>query len=398
MLYPASLAPDAMLHALHAGGRASVGMLGNAEKSAFELAALRSADQKKAAAFLSIDSTPVDLSKTRKKKSAGDDGSSTFPVRRALVLGLLAQPIFFAVSTSLRGTPKLAGSSRGSLAPPKAYDEGDAVTRPGLETKLLELLGGETGVKGGKTVPMLIDELEDYEGSQLNAAAGTGRWVIPWVGGWERVYAGQLDASYLGGPAKPSFSSRGQSFSQVSTRQFIYGPGEGGITIEYLYSAAGAPETAPKLLLTRPGKVTNLGGLQFRLDFDAPLNEYEVLSNVKNAKDGTISDALATGQPLEGGAERAPPMSAMLRTTYLSERLWIIRDVRDADLVSIFVRSETRSVMDRRGLVADGQLKPPEKEEVRYGGLLFGENLSDYSGWDVKEGKDAASKSRLLVR
>ena len=184
----------------------------------------------------------------------------------------------------------------------------------------------------------------------------------------------------------------------MSTRQFIYGPGEGGITIEYLYSAAGAPETAPKLLLTRPGKVTNLGGLQFRLDFDAPLNEYEVLSNVKNAKDGTISDALATGQPLEGGAERAPPMSAMLRTTYLSERLWIIRDVRDADLVSIFVRTETRSVMDRRGLVADGQLKPPEKEEVRYGGLLFGENLSDYSGWDVKEGKDAASKSRLLVR
>lgn len=387
-----------MRYPTRTGGRASVFLLGNAEKSAYELAAMKSASQKKAEAFLSIDSTPVDLRKIKKKDKTGDADNATFPVRRALVLGLLAQPIFFAVSTSLR-QPRLSGSpSRGSLAPPKTYDDGDAVTRPGLETKLLELLGSDTSVAGGKTVPMLIDELEDYEGSQLGAAAGTGRWVIPWVGGWERVYAAQAGAAFLGGPAKTSFSSRGQAFSQVSSRQFVYGPGENGITVEYLYAAAGASETAPELLLTRPGKVTNLGGLQFRLDFDAPLNEYEVLSNVRNPKDGTVGDALATGQPLEGGTERAPPMTAMLKTTYLSERLWIIRDVSDPSQVSIFVRTETRSVMDRRGLVADGQLKPPEKDEVRYGGLLFGESLSDYSGWDAKEGKQATEKSRLLVR
>ena len=47
--------------------------------------------------------------------------------------------------------------------------------------------------------------------------------------------------------------------------------------------------------------------------------------------------------------------------------------------VAVFQRTATRSVMDRRGLVADGQLKPPDDEQVRYGKLLFGETLQEYA-------------------
>ena len=62
--------------------------------------------------------------------------------------------------------------------------------------------------------------------------------------------------------------------------------------------------------------------------------------------------------------------------------MWIVRDPDGRAMA--FQRTDTRSVMDRRGLVADGQLKPPSDEGIRYGRLLFGENLSDYQGWEAK--------------
>lgn len=62
--------------------------------------------------------------------------------------------------------------------------------------------------------------------------------------------------------------------------------------------------------------------------------------------------------------------------------MWVVRDLDGR--AAAFQRTETRSVMDRRGLVADGQMKPPTDDGVRYGKLLFGENLSDYQGWEAK--------------
>ena len=82
----------------------------------------------------------------------------------------------------------------------------------------------------------------------------------------------------------------------------------------------------------------------------------------------------------------------------LSERLWILRDARDPNKVSVFQRTETQSVMDRRGLIADKQLKPSNDEATRYGKLLFGETLQDYSGWDDKELIMKAQKDKLLSR
>jgi len=83
-----------------------------------------------------------------------------------------------------------------------------------------------------------------------------------------------------------------------------------------------------------------------------------------------------------------------LQTTYLSERVWIIRDANGQ--TAALERTETRSVADRRGLVADGQLKPPDDDSIRFGRLLFGETLSDYNGWESDQKKDSELKDKLF--
>ena len=82
-----------------------------------------------------------------------------------------------------------------------------------------------------------------------------------------------------------------------------------------------------------------------------------------------------------------------LQTTYLSERLWVLRR---GDERAVFERTETRSVLDRRGLVAAGQLKPSDDEQIRYGKLLFGEEKSDFVGWEESQKGEQALKNKLL--
>jgi len=183
-------------------------------------------------------------------------------------------------------------------------------------------------------------------------------------------------------------------FKQVSARTFVYGPGEGGMTVEYLHQAPGSPI---KLLLTRQGTVNNLGANLFSVNFPTPIDEYEVVAKTEE------TDKLATGRPLNttasSGADRASPVEGLrMRTSYLSERLWIVRDVMGTDHVAVFRRTDTRSVMDRRGLVADGQLRPPEDESIRYGGLLFADTLEEYAGWEESQQKGEDLKDKLLRR
>jgi len=85
--------------------------------------------------------------------------------------------------------------------------------------------------------------------------------------------------------------------------------------------------------------------------------------------------------------------------------MWILRSYsaegydKVPQQICVFRRTETRSVLDRRGLVADGQLKPPDDDGIRFGKLLFGETLSDYAGWsDAAGGTEAATKDKLLGR
>jgi hypothetical protein len=154
------------------------------------------------------------------------------------------------------------------------WQDGDAVSSPLLEIQLLELLENEdkTPTREAK-LGGLVTALETRGGTQITAANGQGRWVLPWVGGWDRLWTSATDSSYLGGPASNKMTRRGIGLEQISARNYVYGPGESGITVEYLHSADG-DETAPlKFLLTRPGTVTNLGDNIFQLDFNTAMDE-----------------------------------------------------------------------------------------------------------------------------
>ena len=115
-------------------------------------------------------------------------------------------------------------------------DLGDAVTSPALETRFLEtaaLVG-----RGDPTAGGLVDKLEKTGGSQLRASYNPGRWTLPWVGGWECKWISGDDLTFLGGPALTTFSRGGTTYQLSSTRNFVYGPGAGGINVEYLFGAA----------------------------------------------------------------------------------------------------------------------------------------------------------------
>jgi len=326
--------------------------------------------------------------KKKKKKQAPDADDPVNEERRLLLFGALSSPAlligatFFKNSVAPSSSKSVSGTTTSLLG-----DDGDAVTSPSLELDFVEQV---TEVGPASAAP-LIPLLEQREGSQLAAAGQKGRWVLPWVGGWDRIYCSNMDSTWLGGPKDSSFSARGDRFVQTSARNFVYGPGEGGITIEYLHETE---RGGNKLLLTRPGAVTNLGDNTFRVDFGAPLEEFEV-----GVDSRTGNDKLTTGEQLTGGVERASSSASLfLRTTYLSERLWIVRDLSLPDRVAVYQRTSTRSVMDRRGLVAEGQLKPPSDETIRYGRLLFGDTAEDYQGWKAGAEKSRAERDRLLSR
>jgi hypothetical protein len=267
-------------------------------------------------------------------------------------------------------------------------DDGSySVNAPRLEEELLNVC--DTLDKAKDVVaPKIVDALEIRGGSQLMAAGKEGRWVLPWVGGWNCIWSNTADMSHLGGPKETVFNTLGAAFTQVSARQFIYGPGQDGITVEYLHEAN---NDSPKRLLTRQGNVNNLGGNFFSLDFPSPLLEFETRT------DAYGEEKLLTGERLKGGSECAAPILGLeCKTTYLSESLWIFRGVANPDRVAVFQRTNTSSVVDRRGLVAEGQVKPPEQDTVRYGGLLFGDTLSDYASWDKQQEINKQEKDKLL--
>lgn len=344
--------------------------------------------------------------------AAEGEGDGGFSTRRVLLLGLLAQPVFYL------GAQQFQGGGGGMLPAKKgkekvdSYFDGDAVTSPLLEIQLLELLEEQapSPARDAKAAA-IVAQMEERGGTAIFASNGQGRWVMPWVGGWERVWSDVDDMSFLGGPSKASFGKRGVTLDQIGHRHFVYGPGEGGIVTEYLHSYKSDKDAPVKFLLTRPGTVTNLGENVFQLDFATPLDEYEVyydkargvdrLANCVETKgpDGALTGLLQCSPLTDGGAERGAPVSQLLvKTSYLSSRMWIVRDARDERQCAVFQRSETRSVMDRRGLIADGQLKPSDDESIRYGRLLFGETQQEYSGWDEKQAKAKAEKDKLLAR
>ena len=329
--------------------------------------------------------------KPKPPKVPGEDdgfGSGIFDSEeRRLLLGLLGTGVTIQVALRLLFPSQ---QRRGRGVDFDAYDasalEGDAVNRPALEVQLEDVVTGKIAGDSA-TIRNLVTVLEGQGGPSLMAASRRGKWAVPWVGGWQRLTTSETDSSFLGGPIKTSV----KGLELVSCRHFIYGPGEGGFINEYLYAPSGqTAESAPstsKLLLSRSGTLDNLGDNEFEIDFLEPLQAFQLDTDERGV------DYLRLAAKDSGAGDIAS--KPRLQTTYLSGTMWI---VRQGDKFAVFQRTDTMSVNDRRGLVADGQLKPADDETIRYGRLLFGESLSDYAGWEAKQSKDAASKSRLLER
>jgi hypothetical protein len=212
----------------------------------------------------------------KKKKPPGEEvpfGSGVFDSdERRLLLGLLGTGGILQVVLNVFIKPTQPRRGRDSDADARYASalDGDAVTRPAIEEQLEDVVNGRIA-SDKSTVANLVSVLESQGGPSLMAASRRGKWAVPWVGGWQRLCTSETDASFFGGPSKMSV----QGFEQVSCRHFIYGPGEGGIIIEYLYAPAGqsaelAPSTS-KLLLTRSGTLDNLGDNEFEIDFREPL-------------------------------------------------------------------------------------------------------------------------------
>ena len=181
-------------------------------------------------------------------------------------------------------------------------------------------------------------------GSQLSSAGGSGAWELPFVGGWDVLY--EAPAGSGGIP----LSTRAD-LSLISSRLYVWGPAEGGVSTERVLrarsaggaaapsvgtalssntaggaDAADAAGAAEAVVLVRSGSVTNLPGAEVRLDLSAPMSAYRVSSAAARSAATLDSAALTLGaavplnelslQPnLDGG-------NSVRRTTFLSEQLW----------------------------------------------------------------------------
>ncbi|KAL1520789.1 hypothetical protein AB1Y20_022353 [Prymnesium parvum] len=316
------------------------------------------------------------------------------PARSAVLAAGLLTPFVLVNLLSAAPQPRRGKQRREELA----FDyEGDAVTAPNLETSLLALMG-EGGAAPNEAAryaaaERIVAQLEAQGGSQLFASKAPGKWCIPWVGGWDRVWLSDPASRFPGGPYQskqllsldkeglPALQSGATLFNLASARQFVYGPGEGGMVLEYLFSSPAAPS---ELLLTQLANIKNLGGNYFEVNFPAELVAYPA------TKDATGKDILANASPLRGSMSFGPRQeSVTLQTTYLSATMWILSD--EDGRRSVFSRTDTKSVADRRGLMVEGQVKEHPDEQTRYGKLLFSESLSDYAGWEANVENSAPS-------
>ncbi len=200
-----------------------------------------------------------------------------------------------------------------------------------LEGRLEALLS--TRPVSDAAVEALVASLERSRGRQQRAGWGISdsRWDLPFIGSWDVLYpVPSLAAGLVSG-----------------TRQWVYGPGDGGVAVECILSSAGPSDAhSPRsVLVTHSGAVTKGEGAQVRLDMDAggarafSLVYSAARATRRQSADGswaTVETRVplsepAVGTPLSGpdgaGAKAmcAPTASGLVRTAYLSDTLWVVR-------------------------------------------------------------------------
>jgi len=216
-----------------------------------------------------------------------------------------------------------------------------------LEEQLQSMLSaGPTGdrphasaVQGDTSaIDALVTELETFRGRQQRAGWGqsSSAWDLPFIGSWDVIYSK--------GPSLTS-SQGGDREQLVSARQWVYGPGEGGIGIECVFALPAGPPSG-SLLLARQGSVTKLEADGLRINLDAPTQAFALgyervrSSRVQQADGGwaDVETVEASPQAVVGRYSSAQgptlssasrglcaPVVGLARTTYLSDTIWVLR-------------------------------------------------------------------------
>ena len=283
------------------------------------------------------------------------------PSLRARVAALVATtclltpvpPLWPAAAAA--AAPSSGGATRSALV-------GPAVAADDLEDELLGMLeAGGVGGSGLSASQMsategTVRELEALGGTQLSAASNEGMWELPFVGGWDVLLAAPAFAGGplagggkgvggkgVGGKGVGGKGVGGQGvLTIVSARQFIWGPGEGGISTECVYEDP-ASGVGSLVLLSRIGSVSNLAGTDVRLDFAMPLNANRV-SMPADGGGGGGAATVGTALPLDtvrGSA--AGVMGSLWTTTYLSERMWVMRSPGDGGM-TVLRRTDAEAI------------------------------------------------------
>ena len=198
------------------------------------------------------------------RSARADPGAGNAPLdrREALVLAASVGWVGFFGYNVLGLGRMAAGTGQQRLITDERY--GDAVTPSSLETDLIGFLNAPRDAAYDQRLASLVAALEDFGGSQLGASFGRGRWVVPWLGGWECIVSTGGALRSLGGPAQTTLrlatdgdgtpvlgSGSGVTFERRSARQFVYGPGAGGIAVEHVYASPQARTSrgmSPQLL------------------------------------------------------------------------------------------------------------------------------------------------------
>ena len=237
------------------------------------------------------------------------------------------------------------GAARGT-APDAAGDADDAEILEGALTTLLER-GGATGARlsreQAEAAEALVRRLEAVGGSQLEAATGSGEWELPFVGGWDVLYA---TPSFVG-----SLPRRGGDphLRIESARLYVWGPGEGGVSTECTLQPPDAATTAASaaasgeehgtaldtLVVIRTGSVTNLPARDVRLEFVSA-------GRVSRSSSGGAILGNAAPQDVAGMASFTGG-AAVQSSTFLNERLWVTRS-RERGEVTVLRRTDAEAL------------------------------------------------------
>jgi hypothetical protein len=222
------------------------------------------------------------------------------------------------------------------------------------------------------TVEALVRLLESTRGRQQRAGWGQSdsRWDLPFIGAWDVLYSTN-QAVYGGLPSETLFAQPPPLLR--TARQWVYGPGDGGLALECEYaqlSASGGTDTPLRssILLTLKGSVDKAEGSALSLNFEPATRAFPLsysspltrtLQQVASLRpsrtpvpDSSWSDVARAPRQADGqwgtvtvvadaplsspsvGAQLeatrmprglcAPPSGPRL-TTYLSDVLWIVR-------------------------------------------------------------------------